>query len=77
MHGHALRLLAEEEHIDEWTDFTVGAVYAVLKRLTADGLIQSLRTEREGSYPERHVYAITETGEVALAALRESSWESH
>ena len=29
MHGHALRLLAEQEHIDEWTDFTVGAVYGV------------------------------------------------
>jgi DNA-binding PadR family transcriptional regulator len=75
MHGHALRLLAEEEHIDEWTDFTVGAVYAVLKRLTADGLIESVRTEREGGYPERHVYAITEAGEVALAALRQQGLE--
>ena len=71
MHGHALRLLAEEEHIDEWTDFTVGAVYGVLKRLSADGLIESVRTERAGSYPERHVYAITAAGEVALAALRQ------
>src|SRR5664279_1047135 len=71
MHGHALRLLAEEEHIDEWTDFTVGAVYGVLKRLTADGLIEPISTEREGSYPERHVYAITEAGEITLTALRQ------
>lgn len=75
MHGHALRLLAEQEHIDEWTDFTVGAVYGVLKRLAADGLIESVRTERAGGYPERHVYAITEAGEVALAALRQEGLE--
>lgn len=76
MHGHGLRLLAEQEHIDEWTDFTVGAVYGVLKRLAADGLIEAVRTEREGNYPERHVYAITEEGEVALAGLRQH-WLEH
>jgi DNA-binding PadR family transcriptional regulator len=75
MHGHALRLLAEEEHIDEWTDFTVGAVYGVLKRLAGDGLIEIVRTEREGNYPERHVYDITERGEVALAGLRQRGLE--
>ncbi len=75
MHGHALRQLAEQEHIDEWTDFTVGAVYGVLKRLACDGLIVAVRTERVGLYPERHVYAITEEGEVALAALRQRELE--
>jgi DNA-binding PadR family transcriptional regulator len=71
MHGHGLRLLAEEEHIDSWTDFTVGAVYGVLKRMVADGLIEVVRTEREGNYPERQVYDITAAGEAALAQLRE------
>lgn len=75
MHGHALRLLAEKEHVDERADFTVGAVYGVLKRLAADGLIEPVRTERDGGYPERHVYAITEAGEVALAALRQEGLE--
>ncbi|CAN5182173.1 PadR family transcriptional regulator [soil metagenome] len=70
MHGHALRMLAEQEHIDEWTDFTVGAVYGVLKRMSADGLIRVVRVEREGNYPERQVYGITESGEAALAAFR-------
>lgn len=76
MHGHALRLLAEEEHIDEWTDFTVGAVYGVLKRLAGEGLIETVRTEREGNYPERHVYAITEAGAIALAGLRREGLET-
>jgi len=71
LHGHALRQVAEQEHIDEWTDFTVGAVYGVLKRLAAEGLIAAARTEREGNYPERVVYEITEAGEQALADLRQ------
>lgn len=76
MHGHQLRLLAEKEHIQEWTDISVGALYGALKRMAADGLIEELRAEREGSYPERQVYAITQTGRTSLAvekrnALRE------
>jgi DNA-binding PadR family transcriptional regulator len=76
MHGHALRMLAEQEHIDEWTDFTVGAVYGVLKRMAADGLIEPIRTEREGNYPERQVYDITTAGQVALAQLRQEGLET-
>lgn len=70
MHGHGLRLLAEQEHIDEWTDFTVGAVYGVLKRLATEGLIEVVRTEREGNYPERQVYDVTASGARALDDLR-------
>jgi DNA-binding PadR family transcriptional regulator len=71
MHGHQLRQLAEKEHIDEWTEVTVGALYGALKRLAAEGLIESVRTEREGSYPERQVWRITREGSIALMQLRE------
>lgn len=70
MHGHQLRLLAEKEHIDEWTDITVGALYGAMKRLAAEDLIEEVRQEREGSYPERQVYAITEAGRVSLSTIR-------
>ncbi|MCS5713822.1 helix-turn-helix transcriptional regulator [Herbiconiux sp. CPCC 205716] len=70
MHGHQLRLLGEEERIHLWTDVSVGSLYGALKRLAAEGLIVEERTEREGSYPERQVYAITPSGRAALAELR-------
>ncbi|MCU1543541.1 MAG: hypothetical protein JWM50_1406 [Microbacteriaceae bacterium] len=70
MHGHQLRLLAEEEHVHKWTDVTVGALYGAIKRLAADGLIAETRVEREGSYPERQVFDITAAGRTALAELR-------
>ena len=70
MHGHQLRQLAEKEHVDEWTDITVGALYGAIKRMHAEGLIEEVRTEREGSYPERQVWRITKAGRIALESLR-------
>ncbi len=70
MHGHQLRQLAEKEHIDEWTDISVGALYGALKRLSAEGLIEELRTEQVGGYPERVVWRITEAGRISLGDLR-------
>lgn len=71
MHGHGLLLLAREEHIDEWTDFASSAVYGAIKRLAKEGLIDVLRVEKQGNYPERLVYEISENGEVDLCKLRE------
>lgn len=70
MHGHQLRLLAEQEHVHLWTDISVGAVYGAMKRLAAEGLIDVVRVEREGNYPERQVYEVSPTGRQALSALR-------
>lgn len=70
MHGHQLRQLAEKEHIDEWTDFSVGGLYGAIKRLASEGLIEEVRLEREGSYPERQVWGITTPGRIALGKLR-------
>jgi DNA-binding PadR family transcriptional regulator len=73
MHGHQLRLLAEKEHVQEWTDISVGALYGALKRMAAEGLIEEVRAEREGAYPERQVYAITEVGRVSLAVTKRNA----
>jgi len=70
MHGHGLLLLAEEEHIDEWTDFAPSAVYGAIKRLAAEELIVEDRVEKQGNYPERQVYRISDAGQKSLADLR-------
>jgi DNA-binding PadR family transcriptional regulator len=70
MHGRALLQLAEQEHIDDWTDFAPSAVYAAIKRLAAEGLIEEERVEKQGNYPERQVYKISAAGMDALDELR-------
>jgi DNA-binding PadR family transcriptional regulator len=69
-HGHQLRLLAEQEHVTLWTDITVGSLYGALKRLAAEELIEEVRVERAGAYPQRQVWAITDAGREALGGLR-------
>lgn len=69
-HGHQLRLLAEEQHVALWADISVGSVYGALKRLAAEDLITELRVEKEGAYPPRQVWAITEAGRATLGSLR-------
>jgi DNA-binding PadR family transcriptional regulator len=70
MHGHQLRLLAEQEHVTLWTDITVGALYGALKRLAAEDLIEQLRVEHSGAYPPRQIWSITHAGREALSGLR-------
>lgn len=70
MHGHGILLLAEEEHIDLWTDFAPSAVYGAIKRLAAENLIAEDHVERLGNYPERVVFRITDAGTATLAELR-------
>jgi DNA-binding PadR family transcriptional regulator len=70
MHGHQLRLLAEQEHVAMWTDITVGGLYGALKRLAAENLIEQVRVERAGAYPPRQIWSITDAGREALSALR-------
>lgn len=70
MHGHQLRLLAEQEQVTLWTDITVGALYGALKRLASENLIEQLRVEHVGAYPPRQIWSITDAGRKALASLR-------
>jgi DNA-binding PadR family transcriptional regulator len=70
MHGHQLRLLAEEEHVGLWTDITVGGLYGAIKRLAAEDLIEEIRIERAGAYPQRQVWAVTDAGRETVGALR-------
>jgi DNA-binding PadR family transcriptional regulator len=69
-HGHQLRALAAEEYLELWADVQVGGFYGTLKRLAAEGLVEAVRTETMGNYPERTIYAITDEGRDALAELQ-------
>ena len=69
-HGHQLRADAAAEYVELWTDIQVGGLYGTLKRMAVEGLLEIVRTETVGNYPERTVYAITEEGLDALSVLR-------
>ncbi len=75
-HGHRLRLEAERKRIAQWTDISVGAVYAAINRLTTEGLLRELGTEVEGNRPPRQIYEITDEGRAVLDRLQDEALDT-
>ena len=72
-HGHQIRRVADLTDVAEWGGVSVGALYRELRAMERDGLVEATRTEKVGNRPERTVYAITDEGQLELAALREQA----
>jgi DNA-binding PadR family transcriptional regulator len=70
-HGHELRREAQIGRAELWTDIGIGAIYSTLRRMADEGLIEPVRSERDGNMPERTVYAITAEGHRELVVLRD------
>lgn len=70
-HGHQLRRDVETFKADQWAGVGAGSLNRELRQMAADGLIEAIRTERAGRWPERTIYQITGEGLRELAVLRE------
>jgi DNA-binding PadR family transcriptional regulator len=73
MHGHQIRRAAEVDRTELWSDVKVGALYGVLHRMAAEGVVEVVRTEQAGNRPARTVYAITARGRDEFRALRDAA----
>jgi len=56
-----------------WGGITGGALYAELRKLDGEGLIQTVREEQVGRRPARTVYQITEEGRLELILQRDAA----
>jgi DNA-binding PadR family transcriptional regulator len=75
MYGHQLRRDARIDRTHRWSDVRPGSLYGALHRLSADGLIEPLRTEQDGQLPARTVYGITAEGRRELRTLRAEAFQ--
>jgi DNA-binding PadR family transcriptional regulator len=73
MYGHQIRRAAQLDRTELWTDVKQGSLYSALHRMAAEGVIEVVRTEHQGSMPARTVYTITPAGRDELAALRDQA----
>src|SRR5215831_7441497 len=76
-HGHEIRRIAEVTSVGEWGGVSVGALYRELRTMEAEGLVETVRTERVGRRPARTVYAITSEGKLELSVLAEQAIRSN
>jgi DNA-binding PadR family transcriptional regulator len=70
MHGHQIRRTAQLDRTELWAEVKPGSLYGALHRMAAEGVVEAVRTEREGNLPQRTVYEITDKGRLELSVLR-------
>jgi DNA-binding PadR family transcriptional regulator len=66
MHPYEIRRLVRQRGKDELVDLRPGSIYRTIERLERALLIEPVETTREGRFPERTVYRITEHGQDEL-----------
>jgi DNA-binding PadR family transcriptional regulator len=66
MHPYEMRRLFQERYIQNVVKLRGGSLYHTVERLEQAGLVEPVETAREGRYPERTVYRLTEEGREEL-----------
>ncbi len=63
MHPYEISQTLRERGKDQSIKLNYGALYAVVDKLAASGLIEARETVRQGRRPERTIYVLTEDGQ--------------
>ncbi len=58
LHGYEIKHIIEE-HIGDWTSIAFGSIYFASGKLSEEGLIEMVATEKAGNLPSRGIYQIT------------------
>ncbi len=72
-YGYDLKQTIERQHYAEYIRLSGGGLYYHLRKLQEEGYIEEQMVEREGKYPDRHIYQITERGRSYLIELLRST----
>ncbi len=68
-HGYELRKRIVDQNINDICDVQLGSIYAALKRLAQEGLVEKCGETRSGNRPTRSMFEITELGKKELRTL--------
>jgi DNA-binding PadR family transcriptional regulator len=66
MHPYEMQRQMHLRHTDELLALKRGSLYHAINQLQRDGFIEAVETSREGRWPERTVYRITQDGDEKL-----------
>lgn len=78
VHGYDVRRELLSWHADKWANIQPGSIYHALRKLTEEGLLREVATERVGRRPARTTYEITAKGiDEFETLLRQLWWGRH
>jgi len=73
LHGYEIKQIIEE-HMGDWTSIAFGSIYFALGKLSEEGMIEMVATEKTGNRPSRSIYQITEAGRSEFLRLLREVW---
>jgi DNA-binding PadR family transcriptional regulator len=74
VHGYDVRRELLSWNADKWANIQPGSIYHALRKLTEEGLLTEVGTERVGSRPARTRYGITDKGRDEFEGLLRDYW---
>ncbi|MBN1146015.1 MAG: PadR family transcriptional regulator [Anaerolineales bacterium] len=73
LYGYEIKSIIED-HMGDWTNIAFGSIYFALGKLSEEGFIEKVATEKAGNRPSRSVYQITEAGRDEFSRLLRQAW---
>jgi DNA-binding PadR family transcriptional regulator len=78
VHGYEVRRELISWNVEEWANIAPGSIYHALRKLTDEGLLEEVGTEKVSGRPARTLYRTTRFGrEEFERLLRKYWWEPH
>jgi DNA-binding PadR family transcriptional regulator len=78
VHGYEVRRELVSWNVEEWAHIAPGSIYHALRKLTEEGLLEEVGTEKVSGRPARTLYRTTRFGrEEFERLLRKYWWEPH
>jgi len=78
VHGYEVRRELVSWNVEEWANIAPGSIYHALRKLTEEGLLEEVATEKVAGRPARTLYRTTWPGrEEYDRLLRNHWWEIH
>ncbi|XVU24780.1 PadR family transcriptional regulator [Actinoplanes sp. CA-054009] len=74
VHGYDVRRELLSWSADKWANIQPGSIYHALRKMTEEGLLREVVTERVGARPARTTYEMTEKGDAEFQALLRKEW---
>lgn len=74
VHGYDVRRELESWRAEEWASIAPGSIYHALRKLSEEGLLEEVATERVGARPARTTYRMTQLGDVEFEELLRRYW---
>ena len=73
LYGYEIKHIIED-HMGDWTSIAFGSIYFALRKLTEEGFLEKVGTEKPGDQPSRIIYRITDAGESEFMNLLRENW---